>query len=1030
MPVHTPSLRLYFSAALGGLAVLFAVLLSGQEAAPKPLPVTAGEDSSAEARQEEVLAKPEPGDIPYNTQPFASEEAARTMTVPDGFTVQLFAAEPMVRQPIAFSIDDRGRIWVAEAYNYPFRDRPPQDRILILEDTNGDGQADKRTVFYNKLGYVTGLEVGFGGIWVMSPPEMLFIPDRDQDDRPDAEPEVLLDGFGNTTSSHNIANGFNWGPDGWLYAGHGRTSPSDVGPPGTPKDQRIHFDGGVFRYHPTRKIFESFCDGTTNPWGVAFDDYGQAFVCNCVTPHLYHCIQGGHYEPWRGRASSQYAFERLDTIADHLHWVGEKWEGSRSGEDAQLAAGGGHAHCGTMVYLGDSWPEKYRNTVFMGNIHGRRINNDILTRRGSSYTASHGPDVMLAADPWFKPITVQYGPEGAMYVSDWSDTGECHDYKNTQRQTGRIFTLQYGEVKPWQGDIANLSNDELVKLQLHANDWFVQHARRVLQERAATGADMVVVHEQLRRVLREEPEVPRRLRALWALFVTGGTDEAFLQELLADQSEYVRAWSVRLLSDAPSVSDKTIKLWETLAASDASPFVRLHLASAVLQLPLEQRWGIVAQLIQQADDAADPFLPLMVWYGLEPLIPEDPERALNFLHTTKIDKLRPFMARRAASGEGNQERLELLSQMLATTSSADVQRDILDGAYAALEGRSDLKVPVAWPEAYTKLMGTADSAVRQFAPKVGLLLGDESAARTLRARVRDQEYAVEQRIAALQTLLSRKTNTNAELLLELLADQALRGPAIRGLAGFDQPEAAATILQSYVELSAAEKQDALATLASRAPYARALLEAVESQEIPRGDFTAATVRQLQQLPDADLKKRVAALWSTIGGNSKEIQAQIKQLKTQLTPIALREADLSHGRELFVRTCAACHRLFGEGGKIGPEITGANRGNLDYLLENIVDPNALVSKDYQLTVISTADGRTLPGLLLEENQITVKLQLQNEEVVIPVEDIEMRKLTPVSMMPVGILRTLSEQDIRDLIGYLASPQQVPLPQAAR
>ncbi len=225
-------------------------------------------------------------------EPFAPEEAARTMVVPEGFNVKLFAGEPDVRQPISFCIDDRGRLWVAEAYNYPFRDKEPQDRVLILEDTDGDGKSDKRTVFYDKLGYVTGIEVGFGGVWIMSPPEMLFIPDKDGDDRPDGPPEVLLDGFGNTTSAHNIANGFTWGPDGWLYAGHGRTSPSDVGPPGTPAEERIHHDGGVTRYHPTRHVFETFCDGTTNPWGVAFDDYGQAIISNCVNPHLFHAIQG------------------------------------------------------------------------------------------------------------------------------------------------------------------------------------------------------------------------------------------------------------------------------------------------------------------------------------------------------------------------------------------------------------------------------------------------------------------------------------------------------------------------------------------------------------------------------------------------------------------------------------------------------------------------------------------------------------------------------------------------------------------
>ena len=254
--------------------------------------------------------------------PLPPTEAARTMIVPEGFHVTLFAGEPDVKQPISFCIDDRGRLWVAEAYNYPNHGTGPGDRILILEDTDGDGQFDKRKIFCDKLNYVTGIEVGFGGAWVMSPPYFYFIADRDGDDKPDGEPQVLLDGFGNHANAHNLANGFAWGPDGWLYGTHGRTNWSLLGKPGTLDDQRVRFDGGVYRYHPVRHVWEPFADGTTNPWGIDWDDFGEAFVCNCVNPHLFHVIQGAHYEPWRNRKSSQYAYGRIPTIADHQHFVG------------------------------------------------------------------------------------------------------------------------------------------------------------------------------------------------------------------------------------------------------------------------------------------------------------------------------------------------------------------------------------------------------------------------------------------------------------------------------------------------------------------------------------------------------------------------------------------------------------------------------------------------------------------------------------------------------------------------------------
>ncbi len=240
--------------------------------------------------------------------PMPAEEAASSMIVPAGFKVTLFAAEPDVKQPVGFCFDDRGRMWVAEAYNYPNHGNKPGDRIIILEDIDGDGKFDKRSVFYDQLNYVTGIEVGFGGAWVMSPPNFYFIPDRDGNDVPDSKPIVLLDGFGNHANSHNLANGFAWGPDGWLYGTHGRTNYSRIAKPGTPDRERKQFDGGVYRYHPIKHIWEPYADGTTNPWGIDWNDVGEAFVSNCVNPHLFHVIYGAHYEPWRNRESSRFAY--------------------------------------------------------------------------------------------------------------------------------------------------------------------------------------------------------------------------------------------------------------------------------------------------------------------------------------------------------------------------------------------------------------------------------------------------------------------------------------------------------------------------------------------------------------------------------------------------------------------------------------------------------------------------------------------------------------------------------------------------
>tara|TARA_Y100000780_G_scaffold113812_1_gene102649 strand:+ start:470 stop:2275 length:1806 start_codon:yes stop_codon:yes gene_type:complete len=580
---------------------------------------------------------------PIVEKPFTPLEAAKTMEVPKGFNVTLFAGEPDIKQPIAFCIDDRGRLWVAEANNYPDKKAGKKDRIIILEDTDGDGRHDKRIVFYDKLEYVSGIEVGFGGVWVMSIPNFYFIPDADYNGVPDGEPVVLLDGFGTHANSHTIANGFAWGPDGWLYGTHGITNWSLPGKPGTPKEKRRRFEGGVWRYHPVRHIWEPFAIGTTNPWGIDWNEYGHAFVCNCVNPHLFHIIQGAHYEPARNRPTGRFAYERIPTIADHLHFTNTKTIRAGIGTPEEDAAGGGHAHSGTMIYLGDNWPAKYRGDVFMNNIHGRRINHDRLARKGSGYAASHAPDVMRARDPWFVGVTLAYGPDGGVYVSDFSDTGECHHTRNTQKHTGRIYKITFGKLKPWKGDIGKLNILELVKLQSHPNEWFARHARRVLHERQANTS-------VLAKALKSNRSVPLRLRALWTLRVTGNLDEKKLEGLLQDSSEHLRAWAIQLLCENRKPSEVARAEFARMAHEDKSPLVRLYLASAMQRLLLKQRVPVLAHLLAHTEDKDDQNLPLMYWYATEPVVAADRVAAVKLLTACQIPKVRQFITHRMATG--------------------------------------------------------------------------------------------------------------------------------------------------------------------------------------------------------------------------------------------------------------------------------------------------------------------------------------------------------------------------------------------
>ncbi|HJN08550.1 MAG TPA: PVC-type heme-binding CxxCH protein [Pirellulaceae bacterium] len=971
-------------------------------------------------------------------RPLDPQEAAKTAIMPEEFSVTVFAAEPDVQQPIAFCIDDRGRLWVAEAYNYPNHGTRPGDRILIFEDADGDGRFDKRTVFYDKLNYVTGIEVGFGGAWVMSPPYFYFIPDRNGDDRPDGEPQVLLDGFGNHANAHNLANGFSWGPDGWLYGTHGRTNWSMLGKPGTPDDQRVQFDGGVYRYHPMRHEWESFADGTTNPWDVDFDDYGQAFISNIGPRHLYHAIQGAHYEPWRNRKSSQYAYQRIPTIADHHHWPDVLRRGTRDSDPLT-----GEDHAGVLIYLGDNWPDHYRNTVLMCNLHGRRINNDLLARKGSGYTASHGPDTVSFKDPWFVGVTLRCGPDGAVYVSDWSETGECHFRTNTHRATGRIYKITYDNVGQTANtanpsekndglaihpavNITKLGDQELVRLQLHKNDWYVRHARRVLQERTATGRDMSAVHRSLLDIFNSNPDVTRTLRAMWALHVTGGAHAMFLRSQLDHESEYVRAWAIRLLCERKIVSAATIDNLARVAKEDRSAFVRLHLASALLRLPFKARWPIAEELVLHAEDAEDPNLPLMYWYGIEPLVPVNTPRSLQLLRNAKIPIIRQFIARRAASGDGLLSRLDQLVQFLSEANDLHIQLDMLDAIREALRGRRDLEPPDEWPKLYAKLAKSNSPRLRWRSLRLGLLLGDTKAMDTMRRLIMDPEASIADRREGLQDLVEQK-DLDLPLLLHKLIDQpAMRAATLRGLAAYDHPNTPRIVLEHYASFTIAEKQDAVVTLTSRPAYAFALLEAIEKSQVTRGNVSAATVRHLQKMNSQPVNEKLVSLWGVIRPESRDKAALTARRKRMLSREFLAGADLPSGRAIYSRTCAACHTLFGDGAKIGPDITGSNRANLDYILENILEPSALVEKAYQLTIVQTEDGRIISGLLAEQSDDTVTIQTQNERIILPTGDIDTMKRTPVSMMPEGLLKELKDAEVRDLIAYLASPIQVPLP----
>jgi putative membrane-bound dehydrogenase-like protein len=974
--------------------------------------------------------------LPEDVVKFAGlspQEALKAMTLPPGFSATVFAAEPDIVQPIAFTIDHRGRLWVVEGMTYPQRapDGQGKDRILIFEDVDGDGKSDKRTIFAENLNLVSGIEVGFGGVYVGAAPYLMHIPDKDGDDKPDGPPLVLLDGWG-YEDTHETLNTFTWGPDGWLYGCHGVFTHSKVGKPGAPDEQRVKINAGIWRYHPTKHTFEVFAEGTSNPWGIDFDEHGQLFSEACVIPHLFHIIQGGRYHRQAGEHFNPHTYDDIKQCADHVHWAG----GGKphAGNNRSDAAGGGHAHAGLMIYNGSAWPEEYRGKIFIGNIHGQRINMDVPEPKGSGFVAHHGADFLNFNDRWSQVVNFRAGPDGNVYFIDWYDAQQCHEREpgKHDRGNGRIYKVSYGEGKAKPVDLAKLSDEGLAKLQFSDDEWHVRTARRLLQERRAQrridfeAFATVGQFGQFAQLDGEELTPQNLLRRLWAEQAIGFENEQFIYRVrppFREDNPHVWGWELRLLSQNRASDERTAATFVRFAQHSHSPIIRLYLASGTQQLPVEGKWDVLASLVSHAEDAGDHNLPLMYWYAAEPLAAVDAERAMKLAMDAKVPPILNFMTRRIAS-IGNEKSLALVSKSLDGVDDDARWLEMLKGLTAAFAGQRDIPTPPGWEATSAKLAKSENAEVRSLAQALSVTFGSRAALAKMRATLGDAAASLAERTAALDALVRAKDPSAAGVLQGLLADKALRGAAIRGLGAFDDGKTPELLVKSYADLSTGEKRDALNTLASRTSYAKALFQAVEAKTVPSADITADLVRQLRNLGNRDIDAYLAKAFAAQRQTPEEKLQQIAAAKTMLTSGP--SGNPSRGREVFARTCQQCHVLFDAGGEVGPNITGANRADLDYLLVNILDPNALIPAEYRTTVVKTTDGRVLSGIVRKQDEHTITLAATNETIVLSRKDVARTSDQGVSMMPEGLIDVLSDAEKRDLMAYLQSPTQVPIP----
>jgi putative membrane-bound dehydrogenase-like protein len=934
------------------------------------------------------------------------------MTVPPGFAVQLFAGEPDVVNPIALDFDHRGRLYVLECFEYP-RKAPPgrkaRDRIRILEDTDGDGTADQVTTFAEGLNLATGLAVGHGGVFVGEAPELVFLQDTDGDDK--ADRRTVLEGGWGYQDTHETLNSFLWGPDGWLYGCHGVFTHSKV--------QGIPFSAAIWRYHPQTKRFEIFAEGTSNPWGFDYDAHGSGFLTACVIPHLFHMVPGGLYIRQAGQNRNPYAYGQIKEICDHLHYRPGGYRGDVEG----TTYGGGHAHAACLIYQGGAYPPEWHGRLFMSNLHGGRINTDILKRNGSTYIGSHGPDFLLSNDPNFRAVQMRTGPDGSVYLLDWYDPQICHntDAAVWDRAHGRVYKVVYkGTPQPRVGDLTKRSGDELVDLLAHPNSWWWRQALLVLQARGDKS-----VAPRLQELVRTGKDPQHSLRALWALSNVGAFDEAFGRETLGHADPWLRAWSVRLLGqlDAP-LAPATWQRLVRLAQADASPDVRLQLASSC------QRWrahrdpkDLLQALMRRDEDARDPVLPLLTWVAYEPGVAAGGEPDLDWLarhaadHPIVRDAIVPRTLRRLVA-TGEPKHLDRAVAFLGRLQESKALAAALDGLLEAFKGQR-LRPTQSWEVILALRQKYTEEPVARRLRRLGIHFGDPAAVTAAEKEAVDAQRPTGQRVEAIQALALARVPTSVEPLLGLALGNGtaeLKREALRALAGFDSDRVPAILLPAWPQLPADLRTEVIGLLSGRRPWAQALLEALHKGTVTRQDLTENDVRRLLALRDAELTRQVEQLWGKLREQTPlKVEQHLVKLRRQLAELP---GDRRAGQAVFEKSCQVCHKLHGQGHEVGPDLTGANRRDPEYLLVNILDPNRVVGRDYYSAVVYDKSGRVHTGLLAEDTPQRVALKGENAKLtVLPRGDIEDFRIEEKSLMPEGLPDTMTEVQFRDLVAFL-------------
>ena len=950
-----------------------------------------------------------------DTPPSTPAEALKKFTVRKGLTVELIASEPAITQPIHASWDSQGRLWVVQFRQYPFPaglkvvsydqhlraqfDKTPlpppigekgADVISVLEDTDGDDSYDKQTDVLRGLNIVTAAVAGNGRLWVLNPPYLLSYALKDG--LPVGDPTVELAGFG-LEDTHSTATSLQFNIDGWLYGANGSTTTGNVGVPG---GKRTAWAGQcVWRFHPTRKVFELYAEGGGNTYSLDIDGKGRVF-----SGSNYGDTRGMHYESgsygvknWgkHGPLTNPHAYGWFEHMAN----TGDKRRFPQA----------------FVVYEGGTLGEAYDGKVLAPNSLANKSYVSRLVPHGSTFRTIDEEDLIASTDRWFRPVWTGVGPDGAVYLADWYDTRLSHvnPVDDWDKQRGRLYRIrpegsQIG-LKPF--DLGRAPAAELIELLSHRNEWFRKQAVleigwRQLKEAAPA----------LRRML----EGPRAIEALWALDLLGEAGDP----PVTHADPYVRRWAWKMLGERRSAPTED----QIIAAKQESHVeVRAQILASAKRMPAEALPLLYASL-GVADESGH--IPLLSWWALEAHLGAPAERSatLGFLRASpefvRSPLFREFLAERigkrlAQEGGGS---LDDAAALLAL-SPPDAAERLVGGILSRLDSGDLPPMPAALRAAVDRQLNKDG---RKPIALGALREGDKSALADALKELSDKRTPARRRNEVADALSAVRRPEAVEPLIRLLISPTTEGrkPLLAALSRYDDSRLPKAIIDNYERAIAADdglRDLALRTLADRPAWAPLLIAAVDNGKVMAQHVTADVARALRRHDLPAINTAVERLWPKllVTGLTPEKDRDVARLRA----IARAgEGDAEKGRIHFLARCANCHQLKDEGGKVGPDLTGYDRTSLDFWVLNIVYPSLEIREGFGSYDVRLKDGTIANGILerREGGEIVLR-DLAGNRTRVREEKVATLIASPTSVMPEGLLTGMSDQDLRDFFAYL-------------